>query len=111
LIKVEKNIFIFNNFNDYTDIKGKTIKTIQENATNIFLSILDETGKITEQKNYLSDTPFFGIKAIKINSKTINIIGCNSILQKLTSQQKMKQKPFYSIIDEKGNEIFNNRHD
>jgi len=112
IIKMDTNFFIFNNFTSYTSTNGTTITSTAGNLnTNIYLTILNEKGLVQNEHCFLTKTPIFGIKASKINSNVINILGLVTNNTNITSEIIKNNKLYYSLISFKGEKIYSNWHD
>jgi hypothetical protein len=111
---MDKNFFVFCNFTSYQLAEGSEIRSQAGNAdsqTNIALFVFDGTGNLMQNTPYLSTQSYFGLKALKLSSNKINILGLKG--EYLPGNlSELKNKPlFYSIVDAKATELFVNWHD
>ncbi len=114
VLKMDKNFFVFCNFTSYQLAEGGEIRSQAGNAdsqTNIALFVFDGTGNLMQNTPYLSTQSYFGLKALKLSSNKINILGLKG--EYLPGNlSELKNKPlFYSIVDAKATELFVNWHD
>jgi hypothetical protein len=110
---MDKNIFVFTDFTSYK-LNDKEIRSQAGNSdyqTNIALFIIDNQGKVIQNIPYFSSKSCFGLKAVKLNSSTINIPGIEDDLR-FENLKELSDKPLhYLIINSEGTVIFSNRHD
>ncbi len=112
LVKVNKKLLLFSNFMNYTDLNGNTIscKSNRINGTNILVSEISN-GQIKKQIPYFKEKPFFGVRALKINSNTINILGYKSKIAAGNYKSLSFKELFYQLINPDGKIIFPAWHD
>ncbi len=113
MIKINKKLFLFSNFINYKDLSGniKYSKAgTDSKSTNILVSIISN-GMIKKQIPFLNTKPFYGIKALKINSNTINILGYKSKLITTDFNSLATKELYYELIDAQAKEIYSGWHD
>ncbi len=99
LVKVNNKLLLFSNFVHYKDLNGKTVYSEAGNAnTNILVSIISK-GIVKKHIPYFNKQVFFGVKSLKINDNTIDILGYKN--ETVTEDfERLKQKDFYfQVID------------
>ena len=94
IITLNNEILLFSNFVDYIDIDNRKVVSKAGNssvATNVLLTVLSN-GLIKKQQPVFYKQSFFGVKAIKINSNLINVLGykANYTNKKFNSLKKEK---------------------
>ena len=81
IIKMDTTFLVFTNFIEYTNMQNNLIKSHALNVgneTNILSTTISSNGEIKKMKPYFNKKSTFGLKAYKINSEIINIVGINS---------------------------------
>ena len=112
MIRVNNKILLFSNFVNYNDLKGNLVYSkagSQNNNTNILVTILSK-GMVKKQIPFFNPDPFFGVKALKINSNTINILGYKTNLTTDYNTLTIKEL-YYELIDAHAKEIYSAWHD
>lgn len=99
VIKLNNKVLLFSNFVNYTNENGNIInsKAGSTGKTTNLLIIEIENGQIKKQIAFKNKTPFFGKKAIKINSNLINILGFKTTY-KNKDYSSLKNKYLYSLL-------------
>jgi len=113
MIRVNNKILLFSNFVNYNDLKGNLIYSkagSQNNNTNILVTILSK-GMVKKQIPFFNPNPFFGVKALKINSNTLNILGYKSELITTNYNTLSIKELYYELIDAQGEKIYSAWHD
>lgn len=113
MIKVNKKILIFSNFINYNDLSGNIINSKAGTAnknTNILVTVISK-GIVKKQIPFLNTKPAFGVKVLKINSNTINILGYKSDLITSDFNSLTLKELYYEIIDAQAKEIYSAWHD
>ena len=109
ILRFEKNNYVFINYEKAKQLSGETIKAQQEtqdDARDIVLIITDDKGKITNKVFFPDENNMLGRKAIKLDSKTINLTA--TLINKYGKTQA--GPGWYLILDTKGEIIWQNRH-
>ncbi|MBN1253570.1 MAG: hypothetical protein JXR51_10665 [Bacteroidales bacterium] len=108
IIKVNTNFLVILNFSAIKSAE-KVINSETGTKNNTCIAILDENGKLIEIKPFFNANSYYITRAIKINNKTINLLGFNG---DLIDYNKSKINSFgkinYILIDDKVEMIFNN---
>ena len=114
IIKMDKRIFIFSNYIYFVKNDGTKAWSLAGKSgydTNILLTIISPNGIIEKQVPINYDQAFFGAKAIKLNSNTINVLGFKTqYLNKKYNKLKDKEL-YYLLIDSEAKEIYSSWHD
>ncbi len=112
MIRVNKKLLVFSNFMDYTDLNGKSVnsKAQEINNTNILLTEISK-GQIRKQIPFFNEKPFFGLRSLKINSNTINILGYKSEIYTNNFKSLTFKELFYQLINPDGKIIYSAWHD
>ncbi|MCD6557044.1 MAG: hypothetical protein J7K64_07605 [Bacteroidales bacterium] len=113
MIRVNNKTLLFSNFVNYNDLKGNIVYSkagSQNNKTNILVTILSK-GMVKKQIPFFNPNPFFGVKALKINSNTLNILGYKSELITTNYNTLSIKELYYELIDAQGKKIYSAWHD
>ncbi len=113
MIRVNDKILLFSNFINYNDLSGNRINSkagTGNNNTNILVTILSK-GMVKKQIPFFNPNPFFGVKALKINSNTLNILGYKSKLITTNYNTLSIKELYYELIDAQGEKIYSAWHD
>ncbi len=81
IVKMDKNYFVFGNFTKLFMPDGVAIISkagAEKTKTNSFAAIVSDAGQLVKIQPFLSDKPFFSLRAVKINSNVINLLGLKS---------------------------------
>ena len=108
VLKVNNNFFVIMNF---TEIKynNKTLTSKATGNTNSIISVLNTNGKVIDELALYNTNAYFIKKAIKINSKTINLLGFEGENVKINNSNKESfGKLNYILINDEPKMIFNN---
>ncbi len=113
MIRVNNKMLLFSNFINYTDLNGNIVSSKAGNNnknTNVLVTIISK-GLIKKQIPFFSSNSFFGVKALKINSNTINILGYKS--EMITSDFKSLNlnELYYELINPAAHKIYSAWHD
>jgi len=114
MLKTENKFMIFSNYSYYTDKDGnKNWSEAGKSAvsTNILATIISEDGIILEQIPIKNKESVLGIKAIKINSNLINILGFQSDFKNDKFNLKKDTKLLYLRFDSEIEPIYIGWHD
>lgn len=114
IIKMDKNLFVFNNFTEYTKQDGTKIISgagTGKTKTNIILSIINENGNIIKTIAFSRKRAYCGLKIIKLSSNIINILGVEAEQISHKKNYLEKQRLYYSLINSEGKLLFNNQID
>ncbi len=101
IVKLNNRYLVFSNYEYYLDEKGEKLFTgmNEENARQVLVSVLSVQGALEKQVPINSKMPVTGIKAVKINSDAINILGYE-INKKEKSLSDLKNEVlFWGIIN------------
>ena len=113
MIRVNNKTLLFSNFVNYNDLNGNIVYSkagSQNNKTNILVTILSK-GMVKKQIPFFNPNPFFGVKALKINSNTLNILGYKSELITTNYNTLSIKELYYELIDAQGEKIYSAWHD
>lgn len=113
MIRVNNKMLVFSNFINYKDLSGNIINSkagTDNNNTNILLTVISK-GMIKKQIPFFNTNPAFGVKALKINSNTINILGYKSEMITFDFNSLKLKELYYEIIDAQAKEIYSAWHD
>jgi len=113
MIRVNDKILLFSNFIDYTDLSGNTVFSkagTENNKTNILVTVIAK-GMVKKQIPFFNTKAFFGVKVLKINSNTINILGYKSELITTDFNSLALKELYYELIDARAQEIYSAWHD
>ena len=110
MIRVNDKLLLFCNFINYRDLSGNIVlsKAGADN-TNILVTVISK-GMVKKQIPFFNPNPFFGVKALKINSNTINILGYKTNLTTDYNTLTIKEL-YYELIDAQAKEIYSAWHD
>lgn len=79
VVNTNNNFLVFSNFNKFkkswTDNELIRLKSDTPAANNILSIYINNQGQIQHEHTYASNKPYYGVKAIKVNSNAINIVG------------------------------------
>lgn len=114
IIKMDKRIFLFSNYLSYNDLEGNKIvssagKSVQE--TNILLTVISPDGFIEKHVPIENSKAFFGTKAIKINSNTVNVLGYQSQYLNNNYDILKEKKLQYIIVNSNAEVLYSTWHD
>ncbi|MCK5822902.1 MAG: hypothetical protein KAG95_02800 [Bacteroidales bacterium] len=113
IIKTNENYTVFGNFsklenkesNEIIEIKQKSDKT----PLNIFSCFINKLGEIKKVNIYNSKPSYFGLRALKLNSKEINVVGINGFSEDINDQKNNNNSTFfYLLTNEQGEKIYSN---
>jgi len=113
MVRVNNKFLLFSNFLNYNDLNGNPIYSkagTQNNNTNILVTILSK-GMVKKQIPFFNPNPFFGVKALKINSNTLNILGYKSELIPTNYNTLSIKELYYELINAQGGKIYSAWHD
>ncbi len=113
MIRVNNKLLLFSNFINYTDLSGNTVFSkagTEKNKTNILVSVISK-GMVKKQIPFFNTKPFFGVKVLKINSNTLNILGYKSELVTTDFNSLTLKELYYELIDAQAQEIYSAWHD
>lgn len=113
MIRVNNKMLLFSNFINYKDLSGNIINSkagTDNNNTNILLTVISK-GMIKKQIPFFNAKPAFGVKVLKINSNTINILGYKSKMITFDFNSLTLKELYYEIIDAQAKEIYSAWHD
>ena len=111
IIKMDLNYIVFCNYKAYKNTSGSWVKSpsSRDKISAAFSALIDKNGHIKQIKNYTHDSPFFLVKAQKINNRRINLQGIKkpwyNILKQLPGNG---EKLFYMLTNSSGKNIYNN---
>ena len=114
IIKMDKRIFLFSNYLSYNDLEGNKIISSAGNSvkeTNILLTVISPDGFVEKQVPIESSKAFFGTKAIKINSNTVNILGYQSQYINNNYDILKEKKLQYIIVNSNAELLYSTWHD
>jgi len=112
ILRMDKNYFVFTNYSQITTVtvtieysKAGTDKS----KTNTMLTILDEKGQQVKVIRYESEKPVFLLKAVKLNSNLINLIGVKSDAVDLyKAPYSSFGSLFYGLVNLTGEQFYKN---
>ncbi len=113
MIRVNNKILLFSNFINYDDLSGNIIHSkagTGNNNTNILVTIISN-GMVKKQIPFFNTKPFFGVRVLKINSNTLNILGYKSELITTDFNSLTLKELYYELIDAQAKEIYSAWHD
>ena len=113
MVRVNNKFLLFSNFLNYNDLNGNPIYSkagTQNNNTNILVTILSK-GMVKKQIPFFNPNPFFGVKALKINSNTLNILGYKSELIPTNYNTLSIKELYYELNNAQGGKIYSAWHD
>ncbi|NPA69008.1 MAG: hypothetical protein GXO50_10405 [Chlorobi bacterium] len=113
IVKRNKKLYLFGNFINFEDLSGNTVYSkagTSENKTNILVTIINN-GMIEKQIPFFDTQPVFGVKALKINSNTINILGYKTELKEQNFENLKTKELYYRLINPEGEKINSAWHD
>ncbi len=112
IVKTGEQFLLCGNFNRLKNESGEVISsqtTGGDNETNIFVARINEKGEIAKIETIKSIKPLFAMKAIKLDSERINILGLKSEVKKLRNIKYTRLIDLqYSIVDKTGKLLFTN---
>jgi len=107
LVKAGTDYLVYCNFNKYVDITGSEIITFS--GSNTVLVNINESGKRLALKRFMSETPYFAIKALKINNEKIGLMGLRTDFLNIKNPEfRSDASLYFSLSEPDGTEIFNN---
>ncbi len=113
MIKRNKKLYIFSNFINYTNLSGNTIFSKagkNNNTTNVLITVISK-GTVEKYIPLFNNHSYFGVKALKLNSNTFNILGYKTnYTENNFSNLKLKEL-YYELISPKGEVILSAWHD
>ena len=100
-----------NIYGSYNKLKGNdsTSYVLGENIYNCFLNVIDADVNWTLTKVFKTDSSYYPLKTLKINSDYVEIISVKDIkpdIPVITNNSFMDSKPFYLITTSKGGVFF-----
>jgi len=111
MIKMDRNYLLFCNYAEYINAQGELFKS--NGKTRLGMNTLcirfNDNGEIVKMQNYAGNASFYAIKALKISSECINLIGLkgeNQGVQNLKLNQVGNL--YYSLINAKGECYYSN---
>lgn len=108
ILKINDQLYIYGSYNK---LKGNdsTSYVLGENIYNCFLNVIDADGNWTLTKVFKTDSSYYPLKTLKINSDYVEIISVKDIkpdIPVITNNSFMDSKPFYLITTSKGGVFF-----
>jgi hypothetical protein len=112
-LKLNNRYLIFSNCEYYIDSEGKKISSWmnETNASGLLISVLSVQGELEKQVPIQSKLSCIGIKAVKINSNTINVLGYETTKSVKTLSDLNKEVLFWGIIDSNLEPVYIGWHD
>ena len=105
VLKVNNNYFVVMNFIELK-YNNKLIKSKAIDNSNSIVSVIGANGKVIDKLPLFSTNGYFVTKAIKINSKTINLLGFNGKNIEINESNKENiDKLNYILINEKNKNL------
>lgn len=114
IIKMDTRIFLFSNYLSYIDLTGNEHVSSAGNSmqeTNILLTIISGDGFVEKHVTVKKDKAFFGTKAIKLNSNTINVLGYFSPYINKNYDVLTEKELYYLIINSDAEILYSTWHD
>ena len=114
IIKMDTRIFLFSNYLSYIDLTGNEHVSSAGNSmqeTNILLTVISQDGFIEKHVPVEKDKAFFGTKAIKLNSNTINVLGYFSSYINKNYDVLTEKELYYLIINSDAEILYSTWHD
>jgi hypothetical protein len=108
ILKINDQLYIYGSYNK---LKGNdsTSYVLGENIYNCFLNVIDADGNWTLTKVFKTDSSYYPLKTLKINSDYVEIISVKDIkpdIPVITNNSFLDSKPFYLITTSKGGVFF-----
>jgi len=108
IIKMNNNYFVVMNFVEFKH-GNNTLNSKATGSTNSIISIINNNGKVIDVLPLYKTKPYFIKKAIKINSKTINLLGFDGDYTEINTINKSNIGNLnYILLNDKPKMIFNN---
>jgi len=111
IVKMNQELYAFSNFTEYSTDSTTILSKAgtSPNATNILITIIDDKGSVINERAILGRKAFFAIKAIKISSNAINLLGFKNELVNPSKIGKNELGDFlYMLLNIKGETYFDN---
>jgi len=99
IIKLNEKILVFSNFINYIGIDNKFVSSEAgslSKETNLLVTVISN-GKVERHVAFTNKNPFFGVKAIKINSNLMNILGYKTTY-KNKNFRSLKNADLYNLL-------------
>jgi len=113
IMKLNNKLLVFSNFVSYTDIDRNVTNSKAgglSKETNLLITVVTN-GVVEKHEPFFNKKPFFGIKAIKINSNLINVLGFKSTFEN-KKYSNLKNKDLFNLfIDGNLQEVNSTWHD
>ncbi len=113
IIKTNENYTVFGNFSKLENKNKNEIIEVPQNSNkisvNVFSCFINQTGEIKKINIYNSKSSYFGLRAVKLNSNEINVVGINSFLEDINDQKNNNNcSLYYLLTNEQGDKIYSN---
>lgn len=113
IISLNNKILLFSNFVDYIDIDNKKVVSKAGNSavsTNVLVTVLSN-GLIKKQIPLFYKKPFFGVKAVKLNSNLINVLAYKTNYTNKNFNSLKKENLLSLFLNSDVEEVYSPWHD
>jgi hypothetical protein len=104
ILKINDQLYIYGSYNKLTG-NDSTSYVLGDSIYNSFLNVIDADGNWNLTKVFKSDSSYFPLKTVKINSDYVEIISVRDIkpdISVITENSFRESKPFYLITTSRG---------
>jgi hypothetical protein len=108
ILKINDQLYIYGSYNKMTGIDS-TNYVLGDNIYNCFLNVVDADGNWNFSKVFKTESSYYPLKTVKINSDFVEIISVKDIkpdISVITNNSFRESQPFYLITTSKGEVYF-----
>jgi hypothetical protein len=108
ILKINDQLYIYGSYNKMTGIDS-TSYVLGDNIYNCFLNVIDADGNWNLSKVFKTESSYYPLKTVKINSDFVEIISVKDIkpdISVITNNSFRESQPFYLITTSKGEVYF-----
>lgn len=108
ILKINDQLYIYGSYNNLTG-NDSTSYVLGDNIYNCFLNVIDADGNWNLTKVFKTDSSYYPLKTVKINSDYVEIISIKDIkpdIPVITNNSFRDSQPFYLITTSKGEVYF-----